>query len=377
MEDKGGAKKKGEPEAEGRARIGVRPGPFQDYGGAFLLLCVLAALFLVVVVLRPFITIFILAAVLAVLAQPVKDRLDRLTGGREVLSTFFTILVLILFVIIPLVLLFSLLAAEGYQAYAWINQKVQSGALSENILKKLLTWQREYLPRLDVDAIGRNLAGMAGKINDAVIGIAGSALSAVTSALWQFALLLFALFYFLKDGGRLLKWGLHLLPLPSSLEREIVTSFQDVSRSAFFGSFLTSVIQGVLGGIGFFIAGLPALVWGVVMAFFSMIPIVGTAVIWIPASILLILGNRVGSGVFLLCWGLLVVAGSDNFLRPLLMKGRSELPPTLMFFSILGGVAAFGLVGVLLGPLSMVILVAFLKAYEEAAKPILDELDRH
>ena len=370
-----------------------KPGVLADYGGAFLLLCVLCSLILVFQVLKPFFTVFVLAAFLAVLAQPVKKRLDRLTRYRQTLSVFLTILALILFVIIPLVLLFSLLAAESYQAYSWINQKVQSGVL-ENVqggvlgkrfVEPVLTWLGSHFQRLDVDAvrnmlsaesISRNLAGAAGKITNMVIAFAGSTVTAITATLWQFVLLLFALFYFLKEGKKVLGWGFHLLPLPSSLEKEIVKCFSDVSRSAFFGSFLTSVIQGILGGMGFFIAGLPPLVWGVVMAFFSMIPLAGTAAIWLPASILLILTERVGHGIFLLCWGVFVISASDNFLRPFLMRGRSDLPPVLVFFSILGGLAAFGLLGVLIGPLSMVILIAFLRAYEEAAKPVLDELDK-
>lgn len=370
-----------------------RPGVFADYGGAFLLLCVLGSLILVFQVLRPFFTVFVLAAFLAVLAQPVKDRLDKWTRKREALSVALTITALVLFVIIPLVLLFSLLAAESYQAYSWINQKVQSGVLErvhggfigQRILEPVLAWLSEHFPRLDVDAvknmlsaesISRRLAGAAGSITNMVIAFAGSAVSAVTAALWQLVLLLFALFYFLKDGKKILSWGFHLLPLPASLESEIVKCFSDVSRSAFFGSFLTSLIQGLLGGIGFLIAGLPPLVWGVVMAFFSMIPLAGTAVIWLPASILLMLTGRTGHGVFLLAWGVVVISASDNFLRPFLMRGRTALSPVLMFFAILGGLASFGLLGVLIGPLSMVILIAFLRAYEEAAKPVLDELDK-
>jgi predicted PurR-regulated permease PerM len=111
------------------------------------------------------------------------------------------------------------------------------------------------------------------------------------------------------------------------------------------------------------------------MAFFSMLPIVGTAIVWFPAGVILILTDHLGSGLFLMAWGLMVSL-SDNLIRPMIMKGRSELHPLLIFFSLLGGVFSFGPLGILLGPLAIVLAISMLQAYEAAAKPMLEELDR-
>ena len=168
---------------------------------------------------------------------------------------------------------------------------------------------------------------------------------------------------------------MHLTPLPGSLEREIGEKFKEVSESAFLGTFLTAAAQGFLGGIAFLIVGFPPLVWGVMMAVMSLIPLVGTFLIWGPAAAILLTAGRTGAGIFLVVWGVVVVGLSDNVLRPLLMQGKSQLHPLLIFFSLIGGIMAFGPLGILLGPLAIVLVIAMLKAYEEAARPFLEYMD--
>ncbi|MEW5737062.1 MAG: AI-2E family transporter [Thermodesulfobacteriota bacterium] len=349
-----------------------------DYGGPVLLVCLLAAAVFAFVVFRPFLTIFILAAVLAILAQPVFRFFLRRLGKRRSLAAIITVLAVVFFVIAPVILLFSLLVNESLQAYQLVEKKISTGALDQKFFAWLSKQQKRYLPKLSVDLsdLSKSAAGLAGRVSNTIIGMAKDVLQGLSSAMWQFVLMLVALFYFLRDGDRVVKYAMHLAPLPSSLEREITSCFQDVSRSAFFGTFLTALIQGFLGGIGFLIVGLPPVVWGVVMAFFSMVPLVGTAMVWAPASIVLFAMGKVVGGIFLICWGVLVVGASDNFLRPMLMRGKHELHPMLIFFSLLGGLAAFGFLGVILGPLSVMLLIALLRAYEEAARPVLEEMDR-
>ena len=112
------------------------------------------------------------------------------------------------------------------------------------------------------------------------------------------------------------------------------------------------------------------------MAVLSLIPLVGTFLVWGPAAILLIADDRMGAGIFLILWGVVVVGLSDNVLRPLLMQGKSQLHPLLIFFSLIGGIMAFGPLGILLGPLAIVLVIAMLRAYEEAARPFLEYMDQ-
>ncbi|MFH1887991.1 MAG: AI-2E family transporter [Pseudomonadota bacterium] len=349
----------------------------QDFGGPVLLLCLGAGLAFAWLVLAPFMNIFLVALVLAVIARPVYLWMVRQVRGRKSLASFLTCVLVVVLLILPCLVILSLVAQESLSAYEWVNQRVQEEAASGEILTRAAELQQRYLPNLDLDPAnwGKRLAGAAGSISQMVIGWSAGAVKAMTSAVWKFFLMLFALFYFFRDGEGFLSRLGHLMPLPASLEEQIAGNFREVSRSAFYGTFLTALAQGALGGAGFAIAGLQPLVWGVVMAFFSIIPVVGTAIVWAPASLLLLVSGHVGAGIFLALWGGVVVGMSDNFLRPLLMRGKNELHPMLVFFSLVGGIGAFGLLGILLGPLAMVLVITLVKAYEEAAKPILNELD--
>ena len=352
-------------------------GVLTSFGGGFLLLCLLASMEFAFVVMEPFITIFIMALVLAIIARPLYLWLLNRMPGRESLASLLTVLLVVVVFILPCLMLLSILTQEALQAYEMINEKARLVLTDGHLLDKIKALQARFLPQIDMDLgeLTKSLAGVAGQVSNYVLKMAGAALGVLSSSLWKAVLMLFVVFYFLKDGRKLADWASHLFPLPSSLEKEIATAFINVSKSAFYGTFLTALAQGILGGIGFWIAGLQPFVWGLVMAFFSMVPLVGTAIVWVPAAVFLILTHKIGWGIFLIAWGVGVVGMSDNFLRPLFMKGKNELHPVLIFFSLLGGIAAFGFLGILLGPLAIVLFISLLKAYEEAARPILDDLD--
>jgi predicted PurR-regulated permease PerM len=350
---------------------------YRERGLGFLLVCLLMVLIFGYLVLRPFLNIFLMALVLATITYPVYRRILVWTKDRETLSAFLSCLFVVVVIIVPCILLVGLLARESVQVYGWINEKAQSGALQESVMQRVVDLQERYLPNLDLEHIdvGKNLAGLAGTVSGLLVKWSTGGVKLVTSAVWQFVLMLFALFYFYKDGAAFLRWMMHLMPLPGSLEREIQEKFREVSASAFLGTFLTAAIQGLLGGIGFLLVGLQPLVWGVLMAVLSLIPLVGTFLVWGPAAILLMAGGRLGAGIFLMVWGMVVVGLSDNVVRPLLMQGKSQLHPVLIFFSLIGGIMAFGPLGILLGPLAIVLVIAMLRAYEEAARPFLEYMD--
>lgn len=350
----------------------------REYGGGFLLFCLVLVLWFGYLILKPFITIFLVALVLATISQPAYSWVLRRTRNRRTLSALLTTLLVVLLLIVPCLVLAGILAQQSVQAYNWVNERVQTGLLDQSMVERFLELQRRLLPQLELSPkdVGKTFTELAGRASGLLVGWSAAAVKAVTAAVWQFFLMLFALFYFLRDGGAFLRWVMHLTPLPGSLQRELFERFRGVSESAFYGAFVISLTQGFLGAIGFLIVGLQPLVWGVAMAFFSLIPAVGTAIVWGPAAVLLILTHRVLSGIFLIAWGILVVSMSDNVLRPIIMKGRSELHPLLIFFSLLGGVFAFGPLGILLGPLAIVLAVSLLQAYEKAAHSLLKELSQ-
>jgi predicted PurR-regulated permease PerM len=140
-------------------------------------------------------------------------------------------------------------------------------------------------------------------------------------------------------------------PLPEARTRALVDRFDDVAKASFIGTFGVAAVQGVLGGIAFAFVGYPAIFWGIMMAFFSLIPMVGTAIIWAPAGALLLIKGRWIAGLFMILWGTAVVGAADNMLRPILMKGKAGLHPLVIFLSVIGGIQFFGMLGIVFGPL--------------------------
>jgi predicted PurR-regulated permease PerM len=141
----------------------------------------------------------------------------------------------------------------------------------------------------------------------------------------------------------------------------------DVTRAVFMGIGLTALVQGVLLGIGFAIAGLPSpLVFGVLGALFALVPVVGTALVWLPATLWLLIQGEPGYALFMTAWGVLAVGSVDNFLRPILISGRAEVPTLAVFIGVMGGLSAFGFVGLFLGPIVLGLVVALFRFTAEA-----------
>ncbi len=167
----------------------------------------------------------------------------------------------------------------------------------------------------------------------------------------NFVIMLFVMFYVFRDGPKILDYLLELSPLGRKNERLLIDRVVGVTRSAVMGTGLTAVAQGVLGMIGFVFAGIPWFFWGVVLGLASLIPIVGTALVWIPCCVYLLITGKTVAAIGLAVYCIVVVGMSDNFLRPMLMRGETGMSPLIAFFAILGGIQFFGLIGVIYGPL--------------------------
>ena len=187
--------------------------------------------------------------------------------------------------------------------------------------------------------------------------------------------MLFVLFFVLRDHDKMLVFLRHALPLSRTQEDVLFKEIVDVSKSALLGSLLTAVTQGVVGGIGLSLAGIPGLFWGAVMAFASLIPFVGTALIWIPAALYLFFTGDTSWGIFMVFWGAVVVGSIDNFLRPMFMQGAS-MNTVVVFFSLIGGLQMFGLMGLIYGPLIFSIALVFFRLYTSEFAEFLDAQDK-
>jgi predicted PurR-regulated permease PerM len=180
------------------------------------------------------------------------------------------------------------------------------------------------------------------------------------------ALMLFVLFFFFRDGDQIAARAVRLIPLEPRKKERLRRHVQDVTRAVVFGTLVTAVVQGALIGIAFWITGLPSpVVFGVIGTVASFVPLVGTALVIAPAAVVLFVQGVAWKWIFMVVWGFLAVGGSDNFLRPALVSGRAEVGTLTAFFGVVGGLAAFGMIGLFLGPVLLALVLALLQFAEE------------
>jgi predicted PurR-regulated permease PerM len=188
-------------------------------------------------------------------------------------------------------------------------------------------------------------------------------------SLLGFAIMLFLLFFFLRDGDALLTRARRLIPLDEERKERLFRQLGGVTRAIVVGTSVTALLQGVLIGIGFTIARLPSpVVFGVLAGLLSMLPVGGAAFVWGPAAIWLFIDGRWGFGIFMLAWGFLS-AGLDNVLRPMLISGRASISALAVFIGVLGGIPAFGSIGIIAGPVVLSLALALIEFAEEGRSP--------
>jgi predicted PurR-regulated permease PerM len=194
----------------------------------------------------------------------------------------------------------------------------------------------------------------------------GGVLQATGTALSQLLLFFVALFFLLSDGPRLVEWVKHNIPLPSGKAGVILGYLRAVTNSVVISTLATSGLQAVVALVGYAIAGVPsAIFFGLLTFFTAFIPAVGTMLVWLPLAALKVGTGHLGAGIFLFAWGILVVGMVDNVVKPILIRRGVSFPVGLVFFALLGGLAAFGPVGLVAGPLVLAFLVAIIRAWRE------------
>lgn len=197
--------------------------------------------------------------------------------------------------------------------------------------------------------------------------LGGTVVIGAFSAITQFLMMLFLLFFLLRDGQKMVERFVRLVPMSAERKAELQTTLGGVASAVVLGALATAAVQGTLLGIGFAIAGLPSpLVFGAVGALASLIPVVGTSLVWGPAAIILLARGETGWAVFLTVWSIVLVSGSDNVIRPLVISGRSKASTLLVLVGLLGGVGTFGFAGLFMGPLILTLAAALLTYADES-----------
>lgn len=341
--------------------------------------------------LQPYLNAIMLALILSTILRPFYQKMQQWVRGRKNLAALLICVLLALVVVLPLTFVAIAVIQQGIDAfnaiYDWIAAGKYTALLEHPWAKKLALLGDKYLPNIqklfpkfDLQAIrfDQILLRVSRSLGEFLLNQGGHFFENLTSLLMRSFLMLFALFFIIRDQEAIFKTILHLIPLPSSQERKIIERITAVARSALLGTFVTAIAQGIAGGLAFHIAGLPGLFWGAVMTFASLVPIVGTALIWLPAAIYLFLSGHWGYGIFMVGWCSLIVGMIDNIVRPLLMKeAGGNMGTLLIFFSILGGISYFGLIGLLYGPLIIGLTLVLLYIYSLEFESFLTYQDKH
>lgn len=333
-----------------------------------LLVATIITLYLCWLMLQPFIEVLLWAIVLVVIFYPVHRRIVERTGNPG-WSAVVSCLLVIVTILVPLTLV-TLAVAREMSGMAQNLQANVEAFLDPNspTTGRFLRWLAQYV---DLDQlrsqqfIVERLKGMSGAIANRTFGFVGGVLVAVVEIFF----VIFTMYYIFRDGDQL-KLALHnVLPLDESQSHEIIERTGDVISASVYGVLVIAAIQGTLGGLAFWVLGLPSpLLWGVVMLFMSMIPMAGSFVVWVPAAIFLAVNGEWGKALALAVWGGLVIGTVDNFLRPKLVGEKTRLHELLIFFSVLGGLQIFGVLGLVLGPVIVAITLALLEVFRQAER---------
>jgi predicted PurR-regulated permease PerM len=342
------------------------PGMVVQNVSFFLLVALTTLAFFALV--HDFLTPVFWAVVLATLFAPLQRRYVAVLGGRRSLAALLTILTIVVLVVMPLVLIGLAMAREAIA----LHEQIQSGAIDIQaplrVLEGVAPVVTRYMDRvgLDVDRLVQQLSTGAVQVSQF---LASKTLEIGQNVLWVstlFFVMLYLLYFFLRDGDRLVEAAIRALPLGDRRERRLLAKFAEVSRATIKGTLIVGVVQGALGGLLFWVLGIPAPVfWGAIMTVLAVLPVVGTALVWAPAAIILLARGEIVKGVVLLAAGILVIGLVDNVLRPVLVGRDTQIPDYLVLLATLGGLGMFGMSGFVIGP---VIAAFFLVVWDMFAQ---------
>jgi predicted PurR-regulated permease PerM len=311
-------------------------------------------------------TIF-LAGIFSGMFQPVFQWLVHRTRGRRNLSSLLTLLVICLMVILPLVLLLGIVAGQAVhisnEVGPWIAGQLEEPTAVSNLFKWLPF--NEYLPKYKGEIFQR--AGeLVGRISTVLLDSIQAVTLRTINVILLFLIFLYTMFFFLKDGRLLLAKILYYLPLTERDEQRLLERFTSVARATIKGTLIIGIIQGSLAGFGFWVVGIESAVfWGTVMIFLSIIPAVGSALVWLPATIILAATGQVVGALVLLGYCGLLVGSVDNVLRPRMVGRDVKMHELFIFFGTLGGISLFGIIGFIIGPIVAALFVTVWDLYGE------------
>ncbi|MBI2651665.1 AI-2E family transporter [Candidatus Woesearchaeota archaeon] len=337
-----------------------------------IFLALIAVSFLIV---KPFFTAVVAGIIMSYIFHPLYRVIHKKISNKNIASSITSIMV-VLIITLPLFFILDTISKDAYTTYLLSKQKSVSIQFTDNcqpaekivckITSSLAAMLNKPQVKYYVDTIIKDFTN---KITENISGL----LLSIPFFLMNVFIMLFVMFFIFRDAYILLDKLERILPLKSKYRKHVFKRLNDMAHAVIYGSIIIAIVQGILGGMGFLIFGLPSpLLWGVVMIFASLIPYVGSSIIWFPAALTLILDGYVNfktvliiKGLLLILYGIFVVGTMDNILKPKIIGSRSGLHPVLVLLGVVGGLKLFGFIGIVVGPITLSMLVAFIKIYEE------------
>jgi len=347
----------------------------ERFRATFLLILVVAISLLFFAMVRLFLMAVFLAAIFSGLLYGLYQRLVRWFKGRESLASIVTILIFIFALLIPLSGFLGIVTTQALDVSQAVGPWLQQQATSPDDLDRLI----QRLPFADAIApyqgqITEKVAEVAQNVGEFVFAKLAAATKGTVMFFFMLFVMLYAMFFFLKDGPAVLNRILYYMPLSPEAENRLVERFVSVTRATIKGTLVIGVVQGALAGAAFAVAGIKgAAFWATVMAVLSILPGIGIALVWVPGVIYLVVIGKTAAAIGLALWCGLVAGTADNLLRPRLVGRDTEMPDLLILLATLGGLALFGAVGIVVGPIVAALFLTIWDIYGEFFKSVLPE----
>jgi len=367
------------PQIDQKVTPPKKPTAFSSaYAKIFFVGITLLTLYFAYVIIKPYLVQIFLAFVLFLASKPLYGGLVWLCRGRRALAAFLTCLVLGLLITLPLFALVNIIAKQALELY----NSVSSGLKSEQVwLQVSGKWDilRNYVEHLGLPLpeqanLEQVLQTVLTRASQFIYTNTIALVRGFTSYFLNLLLILFLAFFMFLQGDAFIEEIKKLSPLDEAHNQEILQVTENTIKATLWGTLIVALVQGVLGGVGFFLFRIPEpIFWGAMMTVASILPVVGPGIIWAPGVIYLYFRGDLGLALGLLLWGAIIISTMDNLLRPILIRGAQSTSTVLIFLSILGGVTYFGMVGFILGPLLLSFLLSLLRIYQRTVLAVLPE----
>ena len=333
----------------------------------FLIIAILSFL-----VIKPFIISILFAAVLSYVFYPLNNWLKGKLNGKNKAALITTILILLI-AIIPTIFITQSLISETYSAYILTKQKIINADICQSgdsfICGIVETFEKEIIGQEFNTYIKSTVESFSSK---AISGLYGFIRGIAESILKVFMFFVLT-FFFLRDGSKFMERIYNLMPFKKKERTRTINEISDILHAVVYGSIIIALMQGALAFLGFLIFGVNnPLLWGLVVMFASFVPFLGSALGWLPITLMYLVDSFIGSdksgiikGLFLLIYGIFIISGIDNILKPKIIGNRSNLHPAFVFLGVAGGLYLLGPIGVFVGPVIMALLVVFIRIYED------------